>query len=397
MTTSWKCTICGATAISKCPDQRNIFPSVEPAIWSNILFTDVIHGKNGQREVIMNITDYSSKNDNVPDSQVVLNVLSDMYKSRTAIADAICNHNWVLDSETETQCSLGCTHDNLLSKHIAKKTPKAPLNAPAIINSFYRPIKVLLEQCRIMVNATKSSFDSYAEEQNQQLKYLIGEAIKKYSVGDNILPKYRVHLNYDYHDSRNKVVTFENDDAMKIFVNGLIVQRPYLRTEDVYNPNTHQYETKQTGISITTEVYNNESNRYEEFTLGHTTTCIHCKKEVDLTGDTVNGNSHVECHIKHIARLKVKEHWLNIPVHKTLDELMNTYDHDHVERNITRYLSDIFYGNVEILDARISDRWMYNKKARESHQVIRVRIKSSWYQDQDIKATCINSWIPKTQ
>jgi hypothetical protein len=366
---------------------------MEHAVWSNVLFTDVIHGKDGRREVIMNITDYRSKNDDAPDNKVVLNILSDMYKSRKAIANAICNHNWVLNSKTETQCSLGCTHDNLLSKLRTKKAPKELLNVPQMINSFYTPIKVLLEQCRIMVNVTKSSFDNYTEEQNYHVKCIIGEALKKYSVGDNVLPKYRVRLNYEYRDPRNKVVTFENDGAMEAFVHGLLIQRPYSRTEEVYNSDTHQYETKQIGLGITTEVYNNESNRYEEFTLGHTTTCIHCKKEVDLTGDTVNGNSHVECHVKHTARSKVKEHWLDIPMPKSLDKRMDEYGHDYVSKNLLSYIADIFYGNFEIISAETSDKWMYDRKTRQGHRAIRIRIKSSWYQDQDIKTSCFKSWI----
>lgn len=392
MTTSWKCTICGSTALSKCPSQRNIFPGMDQAIWSNVLYTDVIHGKDGRREVIMNITDYRSKNDDAPDNKVVLSILSDMYKSRKAIANAICNHNWVLNSRTETQCSLGCTHDNLTSKPRAKKAPKELLNVPHMINSFYTPIKVLLEQCRVMVNVTKSSFDTYAEEQNYHVKCIIGETLKKYSVGDNVLPKYRVLLNYEYRDPRNKVVTFEDAAAMEAFVFGLVIQRPYSRTEEAFNNETRRYETQTVGLSITTEVYSNETNRYEEFKLATTTTCIHCNKVVDLAGDTVNGNSHVECHVKHVARSKVKEHWLDIPIHKKLDKRMDEYGHDYVKRNIPEHLSDIFYGDFEILRAEMSDRWMYDRKAREGRQAIRIRIKSSWYQDQDIKAACFASW-----
>jgi len=393
MTTSWKCTICGSTALSKCPDQRNIFPGMEHAIWSNVLYTDVIHGKDGRREVIMNITDYRSKNDDMPDNKVVLSLLSDMYKSRKSIANAICNHNWILNSKTETTCSMGCTHDNLLSKSRTKKAPKELLNVPHMINSFYQPIKMLLEQCRIMVNVTKSSFDNYAEEQNYHVKCIIGETLKKYSVGDNVLPKYRVRLNYEYRDPRNKVVIFENDAAMEAFVHGLIIQRPYSRTEEVYNDATGRYETKTVGLSITTEVYSTETNRYEEFQLGHTTTCIYCKKEVDLTGDTVNGNSHVECHIRHTARSKVKEHWLDIPITKSLDKRMDEYGYDYVTSNLLSHITDIFYGNFEIISAEISDRYLYDRKSRQGHQTIRLRIKSSWYQDQDIKAASFKSWM----
>lgn len=392
MTTSWKCTVCGSTALSKCPSQRNIFPGMEHAIWSSVLYTDVIHGKDGRREVIMNITDYRSKNDNAPDNKVVLSVLKDIFKSRKAIANAICDHHWVLNSTTETTCSLGCTHDNLNSAPRNKKAPKELFNVPAMINSFYRPISVLLEQCRIMVNVTKSSYDNYSEEQNQQLKYLVGEAIKKYSVGDNILPKYRVRLNYEYRDLRNKVVTFENDAAMEAFVFGLVIQRPYSRTEEVYNQETGRYENKTTGLGITTEVFNTETNRYEEFKLRLATTCIHCGKDVELIGDSVNGNSHVECHVKHVARSKVKEHWLDIPMHKTLDKRMDEYGHDYIRRNLLGYVQELFYGNVEITSAEESDRWMYDRKTREGHRAIRLRIKSSWYQDQDIKAACVKSW-----
>jgi hypothetical protein len=368
---------------------------MEHAIWSNVLYTDVIHGKDGRREVIMNITDYRSKNDNAPDNKVVLSILADMYKSRKAIANAICNHNWVLNSRTETTCSMGCTHDNLNTKSKTKKAPKELLNVPAMINSFYQPISVLLEQCRIMVNITKSSFDNYTEEQNQQLKYLVGEAIKKYSVGDNILPKYRVRLNYEYRDPRNKVVTFENDAAMEAFVFGLVIQRPYSRTEEVYNQETGRYENKTVGLSITTEVFSLETNRYEEFQLHLATTCIYCKKEVDLTGDTVNGNSHVECHVKHVARSKVKEHWLDVMTHKTIDKRMDEYGHDYIKRNLLEYVSDIFYGNFEITSAEMTDRYAYDRKTRQGQRVIRLKIKSSWYQDQDIKNACIKSWMPE--
>ena len=392
MTTSWKCTICGSTALSKCTHQRSIFPGMEQAIWSNILFTDVIHGKDGRREVILNISDYLAKNDDASDSQVIIDVLNRMHESKDAVANAICNHNWVIDSTTENECSLGCTHSNLLSKPKTKKMPKELLNVPHMINSYYSPIAMLLETCRKMVNLTKNKFDNYAEEQNYHVKYIIQDALKKYSVGDNVLPKYRVHLNYEYGDPRNKTVTFDNDAAMEAFVHGLLIQRPYSRTEEVYNDVTHQYEIKHIGLGITTEVYSNETNRYEAFTLCHTTTCIYCKKEVDLTSDTVNGNSHVECHVKHVARSKVKEHWLDIPIPKAIDKRMDEYGHDYVSRNLLSCVADIFYGNFEILSAETSDKWMYDRKTRQGHRVIRLRIKSSWYQDQDIKAACIASW-----
>jgi len=368
MSSQWICTKCGTTAYSKCPSQRNIFPGMETAIWGSILATNVIHGHGDRAEIVLSITDYVHSD--LEDTARIVKVLSDMFEHKDTIANVICKHDWVINSETETECTLGCTHRNLKSEPRAAK-PKELFSIPAMMKETHSAIYTILEQARIIVNTSKSEFDHYAEEQMQNLKYEIARLLTAYGAGELVMPKYRVELYFGYKDPRNKTASFDSDATADVFIRGLYLQ----------------------GFagSINTDVYSLQSNRYERIDWNLETTCPLCGKSVDITGPVVNGNTHIDCHTTMLKRSVVKTQWLDLPMPNKLDKEHFSHPHQFDDWSVTRLLNRILGDHrhqcnnyVEIEESKPSDRWV-GVKGEACRRVVSVRVACNWYDAKNMK------------
>ena len=108
----WICSKCGETALSKCPDQRNIFPThdIAAAICSD-LGVYVLQSELCS-EIVLTYTDYR-KNTTVKGAlERILDTL-EYAKENSFLAVIGCRHNWIINSHTETVCRMGGTHENL--------------------------------------------------------------------------------------------------------------------------------------------------------------------------------------------------------------------------------------------------------------------------------------------
>jgi len=108
----WICTKCGETASSKCPNQRNIFPSNQMATAiSNELGVNVLKSELFS-EIILTYTDFTCSSSIEEALERILKTLQ--YAKAHEILPVIgCAHNWILNSHTRTHCSLDGEHDNL--------------------------------------------------------------------------------------------------------------------------------------------------------------------------------------------------------------------------------------------------------------------------------------------
>ncbi len=122
----WICIHCGTTMSSKCPHQRNEFFSMDVAALRSSLMTHVLHVNGSHREVFLNLSDYSSQGDAVYDTVKYLSENLDKLKAVS------CDHHFVLNSETERHCVLGCEHYNLSDKEVilAESGKRDPADLP---------------------------------------------------------------------------------------------------------------------------------------------------------------------------------------------------------------------------------------------------------------------------
>jgi hypothetical protein len=214
MSKSWKCTICGTTMISKCPSQRSIFMGPMDSILNSVLtFNKVMPlKKDGCAELFIS---YTTGKPEQSTGQMLKGLIELLNENPHYLENLGCGHHWVLDSETDTECSLGCTHSNL-STPIPEARKKKPQNLEHMLRDYYSVISVALEQARLNINITKPSYDTPTEEDFQHLKYTIGTMLDKIGKGEHLKAPYRVRMagkswrkdNYVYFDRREDAVKY---------------------------------------------------------------------------------------------------------------------------------------------------------------------------------------------
>lgn len=117
---NFTCIICGNIVSSKCPNQRSIFSGQEQAMVDMVMSTSVIPVADDHQEIFFNYTNYGSKESGIS------NALDFMASHKELLKNNACTHHYVMNSETERRCQLGCDHHNLSDKKelLAEKTPK---------------------------------------------------------------------------------------------------------------------------------------------------------------------------------------------------------------------------------------------------------------------------------
>lgn len=105
----WICVKCGVTMLSKCPHQRNTFYDMDTAHIRSTLATHVINVDNTHKEVFLNLTHWG-------DGDPVNKTIEWLSEHKEKLFLVTCDHHFVLNSTTETVCTMGCKHDNLNDK-----------------------------------------------------------------------------------------------------------------------------------------------------------------------------------------------------------------------------------------------------------------------------------------
>lgn len=214
MSKSWKCTICGSTMLSKCPSQRSIFMSPMESILNSILTVNKVMPlkKDGCAELFLS---YTTGGLEKTTGQMVKSLMDIFAENPNYLENLGCGHHWVLNSETETECSLGCTHSNL-STPIPEAREKKPQTLEHMMRDYYSVINVALEQARLNINIIKSSYDIPTEEDFTFLKHTVGKMLDKIGKGEHLKQSYRVRMpgkswredNYVYFDHREDAVKY---------------------------------------------------------------------------------------------------------------------------------------------------------------------------------------------
>lgn len=189
MSISWKCTTCGAEMTSKCPDQRSIFTK---SSLDSMIVIDVIKPlKRGcGTELFIN---YTTGGADRTTGQIVKELMDVLTEHPSELESVGCEHQWVINSETATRCSLGCEHDNLLSA-VTPIVSEKPQTLPRIMQEYREVLRTVLEQARKGVNISKPAYDVATEEDFSYLDYQIMSSLQKIGEGVHIKPKYRVGI-----------------------------------------------------------------------------------------------------------------------------------------------------------------------------------------------------------
>lgn len=107
MTTEWKCTGCGATALSKCISSRTIFPQGEGSLYLSLL--DVrVQRREGTKGFDASISIFQSKEGGATDVDLIGRLLHTIRAMPEELVEQLaCVHNYVLDGDEDT-CDFGC-------------------------------------------------------------------------------------------------------------------------------------------------------------------------------------------------------------------------------------------------------------------------------------------------
>lgn len=221
MSKSWKCALCGAVVISKCPSQRSIFPAFKEGIIDSLLSVQRVDDVKGNTaEVFLNFT--GTKKDST--GQIVKSMIGLISDPPEYLDNLGCEHIWVLNSETETECSLGCTHANLNDiERIKSKTASSTVKRTCtdLLQEYSYVVTSVLEQARKAVNMSKTSFDPAAENDFAHLKSQVREGLRKLGKCEPAQKLFRVRKTGATWRDRDSYVYFDTLDDAKQFALGV--------------------------------------------------------------------------------------------------------------------------------------------------------------------------------
>ena len=195
MSKSWICAKCGSSMISKCPEQRSIFPSFKEGLISSLLSVQRVDDLRGKTtELFINYTG----NKSATTEQIVKDLIGLISDPPEYLDNLGCEHIWVLNSETETECSLGCTHYNL--KDIERLKAEAEADEPdmsertcsELLQEYSHIVMSVIEQARRAVNITKPTFDHAIENDFHHMKRIVRLGMAKLAGKDGLQEPYRV-------------------------------------------------------------------------------------------------------------------------------------------------------------------------------------------------------------
>lgn len=194
MSKSWKCTICGSTMLSKCPSQRSIFMSPTESILNSILTVNkVMPLKNDScAELFISYTTGAKEKTT---GQMVQDLITLLSENPNYLQNLGCSHHWVLNSETETECTLGCTHANLLTpvpEYVEDAKPTQTLDN--YLKEYGTIINIAIEQARLGVNISKQAYDIPVEEDFNYMKDSIRHQFAKIMKGEHLKKAFRVRV-----------------------------------------------------------------------------------------------------------------------------------------------------------------------------------------------------------
>lgn len=285
MSKSWKCTICGSTMLSKCPSQRSIFMSPMESILNSILTINKVMPlkKDGCAELFISYTTGGLEKST---GQMVKALIDILTENPNYLENLGCGHHWVLNSETETECSLGCTHSNL-STPIPEAREKKPQTLEHMMREYYSVINVALEQARLNINITKPAYDVPTEEDFSFLKHTVGKMLDKIGKGEHLKQPYRVRIpGKTWRDASGFCYFDTKEEAVKYCVGIRLLSPDYHIELDKLDDTQETYRTEEFEFNIPCcicgTVKDDEMIIHKDGSVAHVK-CVRTKKQDALS------------------------------------------------------------------------------------------------------------------
>ena len=252
MSKSWKCTICGTTMLSKCPHQRSIFMSPMESILNSILTVNKVMPmkKDGCAELFLS---YTTGGIEKTTGQMVKALMEIFAENPNYLDNLGCCHHWVLNSETETECSLGCTHSNLLSELPAEDEDEVnkPQTLKLMMRDYISVVNIALEQARLNVNISKQGYDIPVEEDFSYVKWAVGKMLEKIGKGEHVKQQYRVRIpGKTWRDSSGFCYFDTKEEAVKYCIGIRLLSPDYHIELDKIDDNQETYRTEEFEFEI---------------------------------------------------------------------------------------------------------------------------------------------------
>lgn len=250
MSKSWKCTICGSTMLSKCPSQRSIFMSPMESILNSVLTVNRVMPlkKNGCAELFVS---YTTGGTEKTTGQTVKSLIDILTENPGYLENLGCNHRWVLNSETETECSLGCTHSNISTPIPAESNEEKPQTLKHMMRDYYSVMNIAIEQARLNVNISKEGYDIPVEEDFTFLKRSVGTMLDKIGKGEHLQQPYRVRIpGKSWRDASGFCFFDTKEDAVKYCVGVRLLSPDYHIELDKLDDTQETYKTEEFEFQI---------------------------------------------------------------------------------------------------------------------------------------------------
>lgn len=255
----WICIKCDTHMSSKCPGQRSEFFGAEANLVRNLLTTQVIPIHPGHTEVFLNMTHYG-------DEDPIIASVKQLAEWKDKLAPVTCDHIFVLNSETITECVLGHTHYNLKDKEeLLTEYTAEPPTFETVRKGYSDAVYALLGRMsadlrgHIRGEENRNFYFQYQDD-IQYLKYDVTKKIDKIGKGSTWQSKYRVTFRY-----RSDIPEIHTDDILQ----ATMIAKTYLRA----------------GTACQVLVRNDDgtSHKYEQLESDTDVrlTCCHCKQPIN--------------------------------------------------------------------------------------------------------------------
>lgn len=309
---TWKCIICGTTIYSKCPSQRHEHYGMEVSILKSVFTIDRVHDHKGSlSEFFLSYTCGADRS--------TPQVIKDIAKSLTkkGITEAMtCDHHWVLNSKTETQCTLGCTHSNLndvRKLRAAMKKRTATRTVQNEVSDFAYVVSNTLDLARRALNISKPKFDRFVEQEFDYLKSDTRKAMNLLAEGKPCRPLFRALMHYASYEDNSYAYFDREEDAIAL-------ARGLRRKLDIEKLNL------------------DDDSGYKSIEYTLVTDCPLCGKpnlhDNDIIADTVDGPAHLKCIMQLKRDNKIKTRYARFSTKRKLIDMR----YEEVE-NVRRGLS----------------------------------------------------------
>lgn len=250
MSKDWTCAICGSTMFSKCPAQRNVFEGPKMSIINSVLTMKKVESFSGPTAELFIAYTGDKKHTT---GKMLKDMIQMVTEDEHTLINMGCNHRWVLSSETETECSLGCTHNNLtdIPRIKAEQDEPKEYTMQDMLRKFDSAIDNVTEQARRYVNISKDHFDIPVEEDFAYIAHVTGKMLRDIGEGKHLKPAFRVRMpGKDWRDATSYCYFDTKEDAVKYCTGFRLLTPDYHIELDKLNDNQERYETEEWEFNI---------------------------------------------------------------------------------------------------------------------------------------------------